>query len=143
MADIFHHYPIKAPAVKVYHAISTPEGFDIWWSKKASGKPSVGEIYKLYFGEDYNWEAIVTKCISNKEFELTMTKSDDDWKNSKVGFTLIEKPSVTEVHFYHTGWKEPNEHFKISNFCWAMYLRILKRNLEFGEEVEYENRLSV
>jgi hypothetical protein len=31
----------------------------------------------------------------------------------------------------------------ISTYCWAMYLRILKRWLEFGEQVPYEKRLSV
>jgi Activator of Hsp90 ATPase homolog 1-like protein len=32
---------------------------------------------------------------------------------------------------------------KISSYCWAMYLRILKRYVEFGEEVPYEKRLQV
>jgi hypothetical protein len=31
----------------------------------------------------------------------------------------------------------------VSCFCWAMYLRILRRHLEYGEEVEYERRLDV
>jgi hypothetical protein len=46
-------------------------------------------------------------------------------------------------HFRHTGWAEPNEHFRISNHCWAMYLRILRRYLEYGEIVPYEQRLDV
>ena len=27
---------------------------------------------------------------------------------------------------YHRGWPEKNEHRRISCFCWAMYLRILR-----------------
>jgi hypothetical protein len=73
-----------------------------------------------------------------------MQQSDDDWKNTKVEFNLINKNnSITEVEFYHTGWPYSNEHYKISSYCWAMYLRILKRYLEFGETVPYEERLSV
>lgn len=143
MADIFHYFPIKASIDKVFEAISTPAGLDVWWTKKCDGKPSPGETYSLYFGEQYNWKGIVSKCVPNKEFELTMTVCDDDWMSSKVGFTLIENPKTIQVHFYHTGWKESNEHYRISNFCWAMYLRLLKRYLEFGELVPYENRLNV
>ena len=41
------------------------------------------------------------------------------------------------------GWPTPHEHCRISSFCWAMYLRILKRHLEFGENVPYVQRLDV
>ena len=30
------------------------------------------------------------------------------------------------VRFHHCGWLTANEHFRISNHCWAMYLRILR-----------------
>ncbi len=142
MADIFHHFPINTPIEKVFESVSTPKGLDTWWSKSSIGKPAVGEIYRLSFGPEYNWEAVVTKCVPDKEFELTMTESDADWLNTKVGFSFTDKNDITEISFYHTGWKEANEHHRISNYCWAMYLRILKRNLEFGEDVPYEDRLN-
>ena len=47
----------------------------------------------------------------------------------------------TQVRFRHVGWPAPNEHWRISNFCWAMYLRVLRRSLEYGEAVPYEGRL--
>lgn len=142
MADIFHYFPINAPRAKVFEGIATPKGLDTWWSKSAKGNPAIGEVYGLFFGVGYNWEAVVSKFVPANAFELTMTKADPDWMNSKVGFTLTDKNNVTEVHFYHTGWKEDNEHYRISNYCWAMYLRILKRFIEFGEEVPYEDRLN-
>lgn len=143
MADLFHYFPINTSVERVFEAISTPEGIDKWWAKTTSGKVAVGETFHFYFEPDYNWTAVVSKCIPNKEFELTMQTSDEDWKGTKVGFRLADKHNVTEVEFYHTGWKVDNEHLRISNFCWAMYLRILKRNLEFGEFVQYADRLSV
>ena len=143
MADIFHYFPINVPIEKVFNGISTPQGLDKWWTKSSLGKPEREEIYELFFGPEYNWSAVVTMCVPNKEFELTITKSDKDWMNTKVGFTLIDKIGTTEIHFSHTGWKEDHEHYRISCYCWAMYLRILKRYLEFGEEVPYEQRLDV
>jgi uncharacterized protein YndB with AHSA1/START domain len=143
MADIFHYFQINAPLEKVFKSVSTPKGLDIWWSKSSTGKLAIGETYHLSFGPEYNWAAVVSKYVPDKEFELTITDADPDWINSKVGLTLTFKNNVTGIHFYHTGWKEDNEHYRISCYCWAMYLRILKRNLEFGEEVSYEDRLNV
>jgi len=143
MADLYHYFPINAPIDRVFECVSTPKGLDIWWGKSTTGEPAIGETYRLFFGADYNWEAVVSKFVPNKEFELTMQTSDEDWESSKVGFRLTDKNNLTEVQFYHTGWKEDNDHYRISNFCWAMYLRILKRYLEFGEEVPYEDRLNV
>ena len=42
--------------------------------------------------------------------------------------------------FSHTGWPSANEHFRVSSYCWAMYLRVLRRYLEHGEVVPYEQR---
>lgn len=143
MADIFHYFQINATVNKVFDTISTPNGIDMWWSKKSSGKAEVGEIFYFHFEPDYNWTAIVSKCIPDKEFELTIQNSDNDWSGSKVGFHLINKNNFTEVQFQHLGWKEDNEHYRVSNYCWAMYLRLLKRYLEFGEVVLYSDRLNV
>ncbi|MCH8956850.1 SRPBCC domain-containing protein, partial [candidate division KSB1 bacterium] len=38
---------------------------------------------------------------------------------------------------------EANEHYRVSCYCWAMYLRLLKRYVEHGETVPYEDRLDV
>ncbi len=143
MADIFHYFPINASIEKVFEAISTPNGLDKWWTKTSKGKVALGETFHFHFEPDYHWTAVVSKCIPDIAFEWTIQTSDEDWEGSKVGFRLTDKHGTTEVQFYHTGWKEENEHFRISNYCWAMYLRILKRNLEFGEFVPYADRLNV
>lgn len=143
MPDIYHSFPINSPAPKVFEAISTPEGLAHWWTKTSKGKPGMGEEYELNFGPEFNWRAIVTKYEEDAVFELQMTRAMDDWMYSRVGFTLFVRDDHTQVNFYHSDWPENSEHYRISCYCWAMYLRILKRYLEFGEEVEYENRLDV
>jgi uncharacterized protein YndB with AHSA1/START domain len=143
MADIFQDFIIKAPATKVFGAISTPEGLAKWWTKKSSGKPAEGEEYSLWFGPDYNWNAIVSKYVPGNEFELLMKTSDPDWNGTRVGFRLEEKKGAAQIRFYHLGWPSVNEHYRVSTYCWAMYLRVLKRWVEKGEEVPYEDRLEV
>jgi uncharacterized protein YndB with AHSA1/START domain len=141
MADIYHDFPIRAPAERVYEAVSTPQGLDAWWTKRAVGQPTLGAVYELWFGPNYDWRARVTKCAPRSEFELEITSADSDWVGTRVSFRLAGHAGKTQVQFDHTGWPTPNEHWRASCYCWAMYLRILRRYLEHGEEVPYEDRL--
>jgi len=47
----------------------------------------------------------------------------------------------TRIILRHLGWRDQTSTGRFSCYCWAMYLRILRRNLEFGEFVPYEKRL--
>jgi uncharacterized protein YndB with AHSA1/START domain len=143
MPDITHDFPINAPPAQVFRALSDPKLLDEWWTQRSAGKPALGEAYDLDFGPGYAWRAQVTKCVLNVEFELTMTAADADWMGTRVGMQLKPIDGGTQVRFAHSGWPNGNEHFRISSFCWAMYLRVLKRHLEFGERVPYEKRLDV
>jgi hypothetical protein len=63
-----------------------------------------------------------------------------DWAKSCVGCRLTpEGEGKTRVLFYRNGWPEANEHWRVWCYCWAMYLRVLRRNVEHGESVPYEN----
>lgn len=141
MPDIFHNFPINAPAQKVFDAVSTAEGLDRWWTKTCEATPGEGSEYNLGFGPGYSWTAVASQWQPNAGFELKLIDADQDWLGTRIGFQLSEKDGVTEVRFHHLGWPEANEHYQISCFCWAMYLRLLKRYVELGETVAYEDRL--
>jgi uncharacterized protein YndB with AHSA1/START domain len=143
MPDIFHDFPIKAPPERVFEAVSTPHGLDCWWTKSSAGEAAEGAEFELWFGPKYDWRAKVTVCVRNSTFELEMVRADGDWTGTRVGFRLEDRDSTTNVHFYHTGWPSQNEHWRISCYCWAMYLRILRRYLEHSELVPYEKRLDI
>jgi uncharacterized protein YndB with AHSA1/START domain len=144
MADIIHEFTVKSPPERVFQAFATPAGLDTWWTKSSSGEMREGAAVQLYFGPQYDWQAKVTRHVPASAFELQMTRAHPDWMGSRVGCELHpEGKGATRVRFYHTGWPEENEHWRISCFCWAMYLRILRRNLEYGETVDYEKRLDV
>lgn len=141
MADIFHDFPIQASAARVFEAIATPGGIDEWWSRTCRGRPELGASYELSFGPGFDWTARVTRCVPDSEFELQFVEADEDWMGARVGFQLREVDGSTQVSFYHKGWPEPNEHYRVSCFCWAMYLRLLKRYVERGERVPWDERL--
>jgi len=143
MPDIFHDFFVKSATAKLFENIVTSKGLDNWWTKSSQAKPELGAVYTLNFGRGYIWKAIVRKYQGDQAFELEFTEADADWTGTRVGFKLVAREAKTEVHFYHIGWPEENDHFKISSYCWAMYLRILKRYTERGEQVPYEKRLDV
>ena len=78
-----------------------------------------------------------------REFALEITGADSDWTGTTVAVSLAELDGGTQVRFAHRGWRDQNAHYRTSSFCWAMYLRVLKRFLEHGEVVPYHERLEV
>jgi hypothetical protein len=60
-----------------------------------------------------------------------------------VRFDLDAPGGTTHLRFGHLGWRGATAHYQTSAYCWAMYLRILKRYVEFGEHVSYDRRLAV
>jgi len=154
MPDIHHQFPVFAPASEVFDAVASPKGLDAWWTLSSKGEPAEGHVYELFFGEGYNWRGRVTECVPNKAFELEIFDSMPDWEGSRVRFELTEEvrepaePSLsassaarTEVRFSHAGWQEEDDHYRISSFCWAMYLRLMKKYVEDGTVVDYAKRL--
>ncbi len=143
MADILHLFDIKVSPEKVFDGITVSAGLDQWWTEHSSGTPGMNEIYTLDFGPGYIWKAIVTRFVPAKEFELKMTEAEEDWLHTLIGFKLSSNQNNTKLEFYHSGWATESEHYRGSSYCWAMYLRILKRYLEYGETVPYSKRLNV
>ena len=143
MADIRLEFPVAGPVDDVFRAISTPAGLNAWWTMDAEGTAEIGDRYRLGFGPGYDWTGVVTKCQPGRTLEWRIENSMPDWEGTLVGFELEEKEGGTRVWFHHTGWPEANAHYGQSCYCWAMYLRIMKRWIEFGEEVPYSERLNV
>ena len=143
MADIYQHFPIRAPRRRVFDAVASPEGLDLWWTMRAEGTPGLGAEFQLWFGPEYDWRARVSRFEPDREVEFELTTATEDWLGTRVGFALDERAGVTHVRFHHSGWPSANDHYSISCHCWALYLRVLRRNLEHGEFVKYEERLDV
>ncbi len=141
MPDILQDFPIKARPARVFECISTPAGLDQWWTSRSIGQPAQGTRWELDFGPGFLWRAMVTDCEPPRRFELTLDEADADWTGSRVAFELLPSGSGTQLRFSHRGWPSENEHFRVSCHCWAMYLRLLRRHIEFGETVPYEKRL--
>jgi uncharacterized protein YndB with AHSA1/START domain len=143
MPDIVHDFPIAAPIERVFDVLCSPEGLDAWWTKESEGTPGPGNEYRFFFSPEYDWAGVMRRYERPTLVEWQLTRADADWTGTRVGFGLASQGSSTQVQFYHAGWPAANAHYRTSCYCWAMYLRILKRHLEHGETVDYEARLEV
>lgn len=141
MVAILHDVPIRASRNAVFRALSTSEGLDSWWTSRSRIEASEGAECDLWFDPDYHWRSTVSRCLPDSTLELRFSAADDDWLDTRVSFVLEEQEGVTWVRFRHEGWKEANEHHRISSYCWAMYLRLLRRYVELGTVVTYADRL--
>lgn len=141
MYGIYHDTVIEASATKVFEAITTSQGLEMWWTKKSEGNPGLGEVMTLFFSKEYDWEA---KCVGFEKDKLVqwkMTRSMADWMKTKLTFEVIYKDKDKSLlRFTHDGWEEVDEHFRRCSYSWALYFRKLKRYLEIGEVTPYEQR---
>lgn len=69
MPDVVHDFPIVAPAARVFEALSTPAGLDVWWTKSSTGEPVQGATYELHFGKGYDWRAVLRVYVPMKRIE--------------------------------------------------------------------------
>lgn len=144
MADILQEFTIKAPPARVFEIMATPQGLDRWWTKSSTGEATPNAEFTLDFGPGYQWKGKVTRCVPGSAFELTITEAHPDWLGTRVGCDIEpDGASATRVRFYHKGWPAESDHWRVSCYCWAMYLRLARRYLEHGEFVPYEQRLEV
>ena len=69
-----------------------------------------------------------------------MTKSDPDWDPTKFGFILKQFDGAVRLSHYHKGWRSQNQHYRRSNYSWALLLNALKKYVEVGEVMEFGKR---
>jgi uncharacterized protein YndB with AHSA1/START domain len=142
MPDILFDFPVLVPAEQLFDAVSTPAGLDRWWTESSSGIPAEGESFDLGFGPGYEWRATVERAYRPLRFDLELTVAMPDWVGTRVCFEI--EPTGEDrstLRFAHRGWAAETEHHRVSSFCWALYLRLLRRAVERGEVVPYALRL--
>lgn len=142
MPEILQDLFVNASPEKVFSAIATVEGLNSWWTKTCEGVVGPDEEFVLGFGHEYQWSARVVRIETGHGFEIEFTAADSDWTGTHVAFDIDRDGDGSRVMFRHSGWRAANEHFRISSHCWALYLRLMRRYVEHGDVIPYEDRLA-
>ncbi|SHF09037.1 SRPBCC family protein [Chryseobacterium sp. OV279] len=138
--SILHNLEVDATLENVFQMVSVPEFLNEWWTHYCQGTPGPDSEYTFEFSETDILKGKVSKFSPPHKIEFLITDGDQDWIGTNVGFVLKETGKGTRISFHHTGWKDTHEHFRQSSFCWAIYLRILRKFVEDGLHVPYSER---
>lgn len=140
MSQIQFRFPIQGSASDIFSAFAHPKGLDSWWTLKSEGVPEEGATYRFYFSDEFDWKGVVSAIEADRLIEWTFTDAEPDWTGTKLRLELAENNGVIWVDFNHYDWDQADDHRLKSSYCWAMYLRHLKRFVEDGIVVAYEAR---
>jgi uncharacterized protein YndB with AHSA1/START domain len=82
--DIIHRVGIKAPAAKVYAALSTIDGLAGWWTKATSGSSKIGESIAFRFhqpsGEEIGGlDMEVLELVPEKKVRWRVKEGPAEW----------------------------------------------------------------
>ncbi|MEE9437866.1 MAG: SRPBCC domain-containing protein [Saprospiraceae bacterium] len=138
---ILHDVIITADMSSIFEAISEPKHLNNWWTQKCTGIARINSKYNLHFNESYDWYGTVTVCIIDKSFSISMTDATTKWMGTTFGFNIEPIDSEkTRLKFFHKDWKEIDEDFRHTSYCWAILLSHLKDYLEQSIILPFEKR---
>jgi len=140
MHHIFHDVLINSTKEQVFKAISEPNQLVHWWPFRCSGMPNLDSEYNFFFTEEYNWFGKVIQIKEYKSFHIKMTQSDSDWDPTTFGFEIKEMKNGIMLEFFHKNWPVNNHHYRRSAYCWALLLNGLKKYIEHGIILPFEER---
>jgi len=140
MPRIDHLLKIKSDEANVFEALTSTKGLNSWWTLKSIGVPIFKTVYNFHFDAAYDWFAEVSDITPNELVEWTFTNADEDWTGTVLRIELSSNGEETFVSLSHLGWRDRNDHFKRSSYCWAMYLKCLQDYLEKGIITPYDKR---
>ena len=138
MIDIIHRVGIKAPASKVYAALSTIEGAAGWWTKDTTGVSKPGGTIDFQFstpgGERIGGMTMEVMTLDpDKEVRWRCKAGPEEWIGTDVVFKLTRDGDYTIVHFGHKNWREAVEFTEHCSTKWATFLLSLRDLVETGK----------
>lgn len=136
MADIIHRIGIRAPATRVYEAVSTTDGVAGWWTRNTTGSGTTASMNVRFLGTDGReigqMDFTVGRGAPGRRVEWRFTDGPPEWVGTEVTFDLVEEGGMTVVLFGHRHWREPVEFMAHCSMKWAVFLLSLRSLLETG-----------
>ena len=138
MIDIIHRVGIKAPASKVYAALSTIDGLAGWWTKATTGNSKIGGTIAFRFhqpnGEEIGgFDMDVLELAPDQKVRWRVKGGPDEWVGTDIEFILSRQDDYTIVMFGHRKWREEVEFMAHCSSKWATFLLSLRDLVETGK----------
>jgi len=138
VVDIVHRIGIKAPASRVYEAVTSARGVGEWWTRDTTGSAAVGGKVDARFHhpdgrEIGHMEFEMTTLEPNREVRWSFTDGPPEWIGTEATFQLTEDGAMTILLFGHRNWNEPVEFMAHCSMKWAVFLLSLRALVETGQ----------
>src|SRR6266542_2038930 len=138
MVDIIHRIGIKAPAAKVYKALSTLEGLANWWTEEVEGEEKIGGKIKFTFRSETGdikgeMSMQVQELNPQKNVRWRCTDGPAEWIGTDVTFDLSQQDDQIIIIFGHRNWREAIEFTAHCSMKWAVFLLSLREYVETGK----------
>jgi len=136
--DIIHRVGIKAPAAKVYAALSTIDGLAGWWTRATTGSSKVGETINFRFhtptGDEIGgFDMDVLELVPEQKVRWRVESGPAEWVGTDIEFLLSRQDEHTIVMFGHRQWREEVEFTSHCSTKWATFLLSLRDLVETGK----------
>lgn len=138
MVDIVHRVGIKAPASKVYAALSTIDGLAGWWTTATTGDSKVGGTIVFRFhtatGDEIGgFDMDVLELRPDQKVRWRVKAGPAEWVGTEIEFLLSRQDEHTIVMFGHRHWREEVEFMAHCSTKWATFLLSLRDFVETGK----------
>jgi uncharacterized protein YndB with AHSA1/START domain len=138
MPNIRHLVTIKAPAARVYQAITTQEGLASWWTEDTIAAPEQGSVLEFTFGEKYHDKMELLELLENQRVVWKCIEGDSEWVDTIFTFELEDKEDKTTLRFAQLNWRGETDFYALCNTTWAYYMQSLKSYCETGKGTPFQ-----
>lgn len=131
---------IKAPADKIFDALTTKEGLFEIWTEKLIVKPEAGFINVFDFDDNYATRFKVLVMDRPQRIRWECVESDQEWVGTYLSFDIEQREKTTAVTLKHSNWRELTEFYRACSYNWGWFLYSLKLYCEKGEGIPFQRR---
>lgn len=139
MNEIKQTHTIKAPADRVFRALTDGGEITRWFATSAKSDPKAGGRFRYDFvfadaSKNHTTEGEYRQLTPGKSVAYSWPAGQAQHP-TEVVYTLSPKDGGTELTLVHSGWKaDAAESMKEHDMGWGFFLSNLKSYLEEGED---------
>ena len=134
-APLVHEVNIKATPDTIYHALSTAQGLQSFWTSESKAEPTVGAIATFGFGGPTQ-RMRVDELVPGKRVKWTGLADFPNWDGTTVSWDISRvENGETSVLFRHGDWPDslPQDELGSINYTWGLIVERLKQYSETGK----------
>ena len=106
--DIQHKFRINTTSLRLYEAITTPQGIHRWWAKDADVKEQVGEVSVMRFAKEAGTVEMhfrIDELTPGRKVVWTCVKNPNPaWLGTVISFRIENVNNQVELTFIHGNW---------------------------------------